>query len=117
MKQTLRRLARDILEKRGYRVLTAKHGKQAFKLLGQHPEIDLLFNDIVMPNSINGYELAEKAIAIRADIKTLFTSGFAEKAESRNAHVRFNTGVINKPYHQTELIKQIRATPDKTKTR
>jgi signal transduction histidine kinase len=111
----LRQLARDILEKQGYHVLMANDGRQAFRLLEQHPEIDLLFSDIVMPNGINGYELAEKAIAIRADIKILFTSGFAEKAEPHDEHVRFNTGMINKPYHQAELIRRVRTTLDETK--
>ncbi len=68
-----------------------------------------------MPNGINGYELAEKAMSIRDDLKILFTSGFAEKAESRNEHMYFNTNMLNKPYRKIDLIKQIRTTLDKTK--
>jgi len=112
--EPLRDLAQRILEAKGYRVLTASDGRQALQQLAAHPEIDLLFSDIVMPNGINGYELAEKAIELRPDIKILFTSGFAEKAESRNEHVRFNTSMLNKPYRQTDLLKQIRATLDNT---
>jgi len=113
--ESLRELAKKILEPRGYRVLTANDGRQALQQLTAHPGIDLLFSDIVMPNGINGYELAKKAIALRADIKILFTSGFAEKAESRNEHVRFNTSMLNKPYRHAELIKQVRAALDETK--
>ena len=115
--QSLRELARKILEPRGYRILTASDGKQALQQLATHPEIDLLFSDIVMPRGINGYELAEKAIALRGDIKILFTSGFAEKAESRNEHVRFNTSMLNKPYRKADLIKLVRDTLDKKEKR
>jgi len=108
-------LAKNILQAQGYQVLTASDGRQALQQLTEHPEIDLLFSDIVMPNGMNGYELAEKAMTIRDDIKILFTSGFAEKAESRSEHMRFNTTMLNKPYPQAELIKQIRATLDATK--
>ncbi len=112
--ESLRDLAKKILEAKGYRVLSACDGRQALQQLAAHPEIDLLFSDIVMPNGINGYELAEKILKLRKDIKILFTSGFADRAESRNEHVRFNTSMLNKPYRQTDLLKQIRATLDKT---
>ncbi len=111
----LRELAKKTLESRGYRVLTAGDGNQALQQLATHPEIDLLFSDIVMPNGINGYDLAEKVIAIRSDIKVLFTSGFAEKAEYHDKHMRFNTSMLNKPYRQVDLVKQVRATLDETK--
>ncbi len=111
----LKELAKDVLEAQGYRVLTAGDGRQALKQLGQHPGIDLLFSDIVMPSGMNGYELAEQAIAIRDDLKILFTSGFDEKAESGSDRIRFNANLLNKPYSKTELIQQIRSTLDETK--
>lgn len=114
-KEYLRELAKKMLEFWGYRVLTAGDGNQALRQLATHPKIDFLFSDIVMPNGINGYDLAEKVIAIHNNIKVLFTSGLAEKAESHDKHIRFNTGMFNKPYHQVDLIKQVRAALDETK--
>lgn len=107
-------LAKDILEAQGYRVLTSGDGNEALEQLAQHPEIDLLFSDIVMPNGISGYELAEKAIANRHDLKVLFTSGYTEKAEPQNSQIHLNAELLNKPYNQGELIKKIRSTLDET---
>ncbi len=103
--ERLKELAREILETQGYCTLTAGDGKQALELLGQHPDIDLLFSNIVVPNGINGYELAEQATTIHDNLKILLTSGFDEKAESRNDHIKFNPNMLNKPYSKAELIK------------
>ncbi len=53
------------LQKEGYRVLTARTGKQALKLLGQG--IDLCVLDIMMPE-MDGWDLAK---AIRANPRTV----------------------------------------------
>lgn len=110
--EALQELAKEILQAQGYRVLTASDGRQALEQLTQHPEINLLFSDIVMPDGINGFELAEQAISHRDDLKILFTSGFDENAESHNNRVRFNTNRLNKPYSQVELITQVRSMLD-----
>jgi signal transduction histidine kinase/ActR/RegA family two-component response regulator len=112
--ESLRELTRNILEAQGYRILTASDGRQALQKLVEHPEIDLLFSDIVMPNGMNGYERAEQASVLRKNIKILFTSGFAEKAESRSKHKHINASIFNKPYNRADLIRKIRATLDQT---
>jgi len=56
-----------------------------------------LFSDVVMPNSLDGYELAEQAMAIKQD-----------------SHKRYSNNMLNKPYRQTELLKKIRSTLDET---
>lgn len=106
--EDLLEFVKDVLEEQGYHVLTANDGKQALEQLAQNPEIELLFSDIVMPNGINGYELAERAMAERADLKVLLTSGFTDKATPNKEQLQFNSDMLNKPYRQTELAKQIR---------
>ena len=105
-------MAKVMLEAQGYQVLTANDGKEALAQLAQHSEIDLLFSDIVMPNGINGYELAEQATANRRDLKVLLTSGFTEKADPHDEQKRFNANLLNKPYRKAELAKQVRSTLD-----
>ena len=107
-------LAKDILEAQGYQVLTACDGKRALEQLTQNPEIDLLFSDVVMPNGISGYELAEQAVANQHNLKVLLTSGYTEKIESHNGQMHFNENLLNKPYSQMELIKLIRSRLDTT---
>ncbi|RDH82327.1 MAG: hypothetical protein DIZ80_08485 [endosymbiont of Galathealinum brachiosum] len=114
--EALIELAKDMLENKGYHILTASDGKQALEQLAKSPEIKLLFSDIVMPNGINGYELAEQATLNRNDLKVLLTSGFSEKDEPRDNKIRFNKNRLNKPYSQAELLTKIRSTLDETET-
>ena len=110
--EALKDLAEIILEAQGYYVFTASDGIQALDVLEKHPEVDLLFSDIVMPNGLNGYELAERAVSMKPSIKVLLTSGFAGDSESQGSYEKFKENMINKPYSQTELLKKIRATLD-----
>jgi hypothetical protein len=56
--------ARSILEDAGYRCHEADDGDGAIDLLGQKAEqIMLLFSDVEMPGSLDGFELARKVFA------------------------------------------------------
>ena len=61
----------------GYRVLTAADGPSALGIVQGGEPIDLLFSDVVMPGGMNGFELVNKARAIRIGLKALVTSGYA----------------------------------------
>ena len=56
----LRQLAVDTLRELGYAVLAAGSAKEALDLIDKHPEISLLFTDIVMPD-MGGEKLADEA--------------------------------------------------------
>lgn len=99
-------LARESLEVLGYRVFTASNGKEAMERLAEHPTISLLFSDIVMPGGMNGYELAEKTMENRSDLKVLLTTGHAGKAESNAGH---ETNLLMKPYTHAELAQRVRS--------
>jgi len=101
-------LAEEFLQRLGYKVLTAGNGKQALKKLAEHPNIDLLFTDVLMPGGINGYELAEQAVESYPDIKVLLTSGYTNRAGTHNAQEHFNANLLGKPYTQAELAKKLR---------
>ncbi|MEC1179689.1 ATP-binding protein [Metasolibacillus meyeri] len=49
----------DILEQENYSVIAIDNGQHVFEQLGQHPDIDLLILDIMMPN-ISGYEICQQ---------------------------------------------------------
>jgi two-component system, chemotaxis family, sensor kinase CheA len=60
---TVRELQRSILETAGYRVVTARDGSDALRILGRDPMIALVITDLEMPE-LDGLELTR---AIRAD--------------------------------------------------
>ena len=62
-------MATMVLSTEGYTILEAGDGIEALKVLQEHPETDLLFTDIVMPGSIDGFELAHRAKQLRPSLR------------------------------------------------
>ena len=91
----------------GYRVLEAENAEMALAVLSAHPEICLLFTDIVMPQT-NGRQLAKQALVFRPDLKVLFTSGYAREAIVREDIVDPGVQLIGKPFSLSELGTQVR---------
>src|SRR6266481_797850 len=59
----VRRTALRQIETLGYQVHHASDGESALAMLDAHPDIDLLFTDMIMPGGMNGKELALQAQA------------------------------------------------------
>ncbi|MCG8428214.1 MAG: ATP-binding protein, partial [Chromatiales bacterium] len=105
-------LTRDSLSALGYQVLTTNTAKQAMALLSAHPDIDLLFSDVVIPGGTNGYKLAEQALRERPGLKVLLTSGYSEMALTEREQSKVGPNLLHKPYSQMELAQRIRALLD-----
>ncbi len=101
-------LVKESLQLKGYSVITAGSADEALVKLGQHPEVDLMFSDVVMPGALNGYDLAEQAAHLYPALKILLTSGYTETAIARNGQARFNASLLTKPYTEQELAARIR---------
>lgn len=97
----------QILKSWGYKVYCAKNAEEAMTIL-ETSSIDLLFTDVVMPGKVNGYELAEKAIQMNAELKVLITSGFSEKFGNNKKYAKYEFELISKPYDREELSVKLR---------
>ena len=102
----LRQLAVDTLTELGYTVLAAGSAKEALDLIDKHPEIRLLFTDIVMPD-MGGDKLAEEAIKRRPHLRILYTTGFARNAVVHNGVLDAGVNFIAKPFVMEELAEKI----------
>lgn len=109
-------LAYETLTNLGYRVLTANNACQAQEVFASEPGINLLFSDVVMPGGMNGFELAEKLVGERPQLKVLLTSGYTEKAIARNGQSRFKANMLSKPYTLADLAQKIRYLLDESGT-
>jgi PAS domain S-box-containing protein len=112
---TLQTLARLVLEKHGYRVLTAASGKEALRIWGKHSGgIDLLLTDVVMPDNMTGRDLAEQLRREKPGISIICTSGYGRDATGmdtefmKRARIRF----LQKPYRPQVLARLIRESLD-----
>jgi PAS domain S-box-containing protein len=101
----VRRVVTRQLAALGYRILEAADADAALKLL-KTERVDLLFTDIVMPGSMNGAELARRAIAARPGLKVLFTSGFPGGVGDEPWRPD-GARLLNKPYRREELVRAV----------
>jgi CheY-like chemotaxis protein len=89
-------LAAEILRTSGYDVLTARSGPEAVTILRSNSQISILFTDMQMPG-MGGEELAEVAVALRPDIRVVFTSGWSRP--------RADAPFLQKPYRTADLVR------------
>jgi PAS domain S-box-containing protein len=104
-------LSVQMLRDLGYGVVEARRGDEALRLLDAHPEVSLLFTDVVMPD-MNGRELVEEARRKRPDLKVLFTTGYTRNAIVHNGVLDPGVVLLQKPASFEQLATKIRAVLD-----
>lgn len=107
----VRRLSVDALRELGYTVLHANSGQSALDIIQKTPRIDLLFTDVIMPE-MNGRELAERARALRPEIKVLYATGYMRDAVMHNGMLDAGTNLLAKPFSIDQLAVSVRAALD-----
>ncbi|MDH7975375.1 ATP-binding protein [Sphingomonas sp. AR_OL41] len=108
----VRQFSVDALTDLGYRVLEADGAENALRLLAAHPEICLLFTDVVMPG-VNGAQLAQQARQARPALKILFTTGYTRNAIVHNGVLEPSVELIGKPFNINDLARKIRQILDR----
>ena len=103
----VRRHSVEILRELGYRVLEAANAELALATLDRHPEVRLLFTDVVLPGH-NGRELAEAAQARHPALKVLFTTGYARSAIIHAGRLDPDVEVLPKPFTYAALAAKVR---------
>ena len=106
--ELVRRYAVRELAALGYVVLEAANGPRALEVFAAHPDIDLLFTDVVMPGGLSGRELADRVRVSRPDLRVLFTSGYTENAIVHHGRLDPGVHLLAKPYRRAELARAVR---------
>jgi PAS domain S-box-containing protein len=105
----VRELVCSLLSARGYKILQAESGAKALELWKTTKEkIDLVLTDLVMPDRVNGRELAEKLWTERPNLKVIFTSGYSADVVGNDFVLRDGLNYLQKPYHPTKLARAVR---------
>jgi CheY-like chemotaxis protein len=111
----LRSLVRGILEHSGYTVLEAASGKAALEVWEQHRDrIDLLLTDMIMPDGVNGRELAVKLQATLPTLRILYTSGYSPDVVGADFVLEEGVNFLAKPYSPRQLAETVRNCLDRT---
>jgi len=105
--EDVRQSTAGMLEEIGYRVLEATDGRAGLRALESHPEIALVLTDVGLPGGMNGRKMADEACRLSANLKVLFTSGYARNAIVH--HGRLDPGVefLAKPFTYAALAMRI----------
>lgn len=98
----------------GYEVTTAANGDKALKTLQDcEAKFHLLLTDIVMPGTLGGWDLGERAQTINPDLKVLYMSGYGENASVESGRARRNIDLLSKPFGRDTLDKKVRSVLDR----
>jgi CheY-like chemotaxis protein len=89
----------------GYSVIEAGSAAQAMEALQAGQKIDLVFSDVVMPDGMSGFDLAQWMRTGAPAIPILLTSGFAEDV------ARAGAGVVVGPRDPAQAVFRHRARP------
>jgi PAS domain S-box-containing protein len=110
----VRELVTRVLERYGYKVLQAATGVEAIEIWrGHKEEIALLLTDLVMPENINGRELAETLWADRADLRVIFSSGYSADIVGKDFELEPELNYLQKPYQPQTLAVAVRRCLDR----
>ena len=108
--ENVRNMTLLLLDNFGYEVISAVDGEEAVQKFRQNKErIKLLLFDVNMPKK-NGIAAYDEISAIEADIKVIFTSGYANETENvlLKTHGTNNVMWLPKPYVSTQLLKMVK---------
>ncbi len=106
--EMVRKLAREVLELYGYRVLEAANGEAALLICESYSEpIQLLISDVIMPE-MSGRELSDRLAKIRPEMKVLYMSGYTDDAIVHQGVLDEGTNFMQKPFSADALAHKVR---------
>jgi len=115
--EEVRKLARKILEKQGYRILETLNGDDALLACETRKSpIHLMLTDIVMPG-MSGSELAKLLKPLYPEIRILYMSGYTDNAIVRHGALGKGVNYIQKPFTMEGLARKVREVLDKESDR
>lgn len=102
------KMSKKMLERFGYRVISASSPREALNLPEVELEaIDLLITDVIMPE-MNGVELAKKLQEVNQDLHCLFMSGYTDDIINNHKYLHGKLFFIPKPFTSKQLGEKVR---------
>jgi len=104
-------LAKTILEKSGYNVITAEDGRKGLDEYVRNGEIiDLVILDLTMPE-LSGEMVFEEMLKLNKNVRVIISSGHGDE-ETRRGVLALAKGHVNKPYKMKDLIRTVKSALD-----
>ena len=108
----VRKVARLVLESKGYSVLEASSGAEALKLLANYSgPLHCILSDVVMPG-MSGPQTVEAIRVSRPHLPAIFMSGYMDESVTSPAELASGGGFVQKPFSPLSLAKTVRQVLD-----
>ncbi len=105
--EMIKDLARDILARYGYTVLTAGGGEEAVEVYRRHKkEIAVVILDIMMPD-VDGREVFRRIREIDPAAQVIISSGYNQEHDADALLREGAAGFVKKPYRIAELVGKL----------
>lgn len=109
---TVLMLTKRILERKGYKVLTAPLPDEAIEIFrANKSSIDLLLTDVMMPG-MNGPEMVQVILKESPDLKCLYMSGYSADVIAEKGLLDRSVHIVEKPFSTRDLAGKVRAMLD-----
>jgi PAS domain S-box-containing protein len=106
--QSVRAIARAMLELLGFTVLVAENGRQAVDVFRQSSDaVRLVLLDMTMPE-LDGEETLRELLRIRPDVRAILSSGYNEQSVAGNFLGLHVAAFLQKPYRFDSLREVVR---------
>jgi CheY-like chemotaxis protein len=110
--EMLAALLQGILEDQGYKVLTAKDGREGLELYQRHhQEIALILSDMGLPK-LGGWEMFQEMKKVNASVKAILASGYFDPNLKLDLLKAGAKDFIQKPYVADLILQRIREVID-----
>jgi len=104
---TVRGMAKRLLEHLGYSVITARNGQEGVDLYAErHAEIDAVVLDMIMPG-MGGRDAFVRMKEINPNIKALLSSGYAQNGKAQEIIDMGVKGFLQKPYTVKDMAQKL----------
>jgi len=104
--ESVRLLTVRILERLGYRTLSAACGSEAMEAVGRGGKIDLMLTDVILPQ-INGRELHSRLLEQIPGLPVVFMSGYTDEVIAHHGILEEGIHFLQKPFSMQTLADKI----------
>ena len=108
----IREMAQSALKAKGYRVLLAHDGEEAFEIFSAHrDDISLVLLEVVMPRR-GGPEVFAAIKTLNPSVSVVFATGYSNESAALADLAGRGAPVLRKPYTPTALCRRVREVLD-----
>ena len=101
--ELVRRLTTRRLRYLGHDVLQAANSGEALQVFNEHPDVELLITDMIMPESLSGHELALLLREQAPELQVIIASGYSDELAALENLTEERMVLLRKPYDNYQL--------------